>query len=65
MMPEEDSTPSNPKFKVHLRHLDSESEKEFLAMKDKYPKLYNTQEQYVGKFTITCRQKQRKQPRKT
>ena len=61
MMPEEDSTPSNPELEVDLKHLDAEAAKELLAIKDKNPKLYK---HYVGEFTgwsavadINCRKK--------
>ena len=70
MMPEEDSTPANPELKVDLDHLDPDTKKQFLKIKNKYPKLYSTHKHHVGRFTgftaeanidpkINCRQKQR------
>ena len=70
MMPEEDTTPSNQELKVDIDHLDPDTKKEFLKIKNKYPKLYSTHKHHVGRFTgftaeanidpkINCRQKQR------
>ena len=70
MMPEEDSTPANPKLKVDNDDLEPDIKSKFLEIKKKYQKLYSTHKHHSGRFTgftaqadidpkINCRQKQR------